>query len=107
MNVDIEKALDFMRDNAGKLAEAKANRVHLEQFRKSKKALLMRQVEGPQHVRESYAYAHPSYIEILDGLKAAVEEEERLKWMMIAAQTKCDIWRTVQASNRRVDRAHQ
>ena len=105
MKVDIEKALDFMRDNAGNLANAKADRVHLEQFRKSKKALLMQQVEGAQHIREAYAYAHPEYIELLDGLKVAVEEEERLKWMMVAAQTKCEIWRTIEASNRRTDRA--
>ena len=42
---DIEKALDFIRDSSNDFAKAKANRIHLEQFRKSKKALLMNQLK--------------------------------------------------------------
>ena len=39
----VESALDFLRDNAGKIAKARAERVYLEQFRKSKNALLFDQ----------------------------------------------------------------
>lgn len=105
--IDIEKALDFIRDNASVLAKAKAERIYLWQWRKSKKALLMKKIDGPQHVRESHAYSHPDYIEILDGLKVVVEEEERLWWLMIAAQAKVEVWRSQQANARAVDRAHQ
>lgn len=38
---DPHKAVDYIIKNAGKFAQAKANRVYLEEFRKSKKALLM------------------------------------------------------------------
>jgi hypothetical protein len=43
--INIFKALDWIRDNAQEMAQAKATRVQLEEFRKSKKALLMRDAE--------------------------------------------------------------
>lgn len=103
----VEKALDFIRDNAGPLAEAKANRIYLEEFRKSKKALLVNNVSGTVQERDSYAYSHQEYIDLLEALKAAVEAEERLKWLMVAAQVKTEVFRTQQANNRFIDRAHQ
>lgn len=96
-----EKAVDYLRDKSGEYAQAKAERAYLEQFRKSKKAILMNQVEGPEHVKAAYAYAHHEYLEVLEGYRAAVEQEESLKWMLTAAQTKFECWRTQQANNRR------
>lgn len=111
-DINIEAALDYMRDHARPLAEAKANRIYLEQFRKSKKAMLMSSYlpSGVERVtdkmRESYAYSHPEYLELLEGLKAAIEIEEEIKWKMAAAQNKTEVWRTQQANNRRIDMAH-
>lgn len=111
MNVDIERALDFMRDNAEATAGAKANRVYLEQYRKTLKATLMKRAEGEGYkttaAQEREAYASDEYKELLDGLRVAVEEEERLRWLMVAAQTKTEVWRSLEASNRRIDRGHQ
>ena len=107
INEPIEKSLDFIRDNAEKLAKAKAMRIYLEQFRKSKKALLF--IDSPKGTiqdKESYAYAHDEYLLLLDNLKIAVEEEEKLKWMMVAAQAKIEVYRTQQADNRFIDKAH-
>lgn len=104
--INIEKALDFIRDNAVALAKAKAERIYLEEFRKSKKAMLIQEKEGTIQERDSYAYAHHDYLQIVEGLKVAVEEEETLKWKMIAAQAKVEVWRTQQANNRNIDRAH-
>ena len=57
--IDPQKAVDYLRDNAEKYAEAKASRVYLEEFRKSKKSLLMLQSdEKTQAGKEAYAYAH-------------------------------------------------
>ena len=39
--IDPNKAVDYIIANAGKYAQAKAQRVYLEHFRSSKKALLM------------------------------------------------------------------
>ena len=101
------KCLDYIRDNAVKYAQAKANRIYIEQFRKSKKAILMQEamksISGKSTVqeRESYAYAHDDYVELLDGLKTAVEDEEKLKWLLVAAQAKLETYRTISANNRR------
>lgn len=104
-------AVDYIRDNAPKLAKAKAQRVYLEEFRKSKKALLMKDamVKGIEaaNAQEREAYADPEYIQILEGLGAAIEIEENIKWRMEAARLRVEIWRTESANNRMVDRAHE
>lgn len=87
-----------------KYAKAKAERIYIEQFRKSKKAILMRDFEASQlrtqSEREQYAYAHPEYIELLDGLKKAVEIEERCKWALEKFKIEFEHWRTIQANER-------
>lgn len=109
MNNDVRdpnKAVDYIIENAGKFAAAKADRVYLEEFRKSKKALLMGQSTAKSAVeREQYAYAHEGYLALLGALKAAVEVEEKLRWDLIAAQARVEIWRTQSANNRAQDRA--
>lgn len=105
---DPDKAIDFIVQNAGKFAEAKANRIYLEEFRKSKKALLMAQSTHKSGVeREQYAYGHEEYLELLRGIKEAVELEETLRWDLIAAQARIEIYRTKSANNRAQDRATQ
>ncbi len=103
--IDPNKAVDFLLANAGKYARAKAERVYIEEYRKSKKALLMGQcVEKAVNAREQHAYSHPEYVALLEGLKAAVEVEESLRWAQIAAQLRVEIWRSEQATNRNLDR---
>ena len=98
---DPNKAVDYILANAGKFSAAKAQRVYLEEFRKSKKAILMGQSAAKSAVeREQYAYAHEDYLGLLGGLKAAIEVEEKLRWDLIAAQARIEIWRTQCANNR-------
>ena len=105
---DPHKAVDYLIKNAGKFAKAKAQRVYLEEFRKSKKAILMAQsTADAANAREQYAYSHPDYLVLLDGLREAVEVEEKLRWDLVAAQARVEIWRTEQANNRAQDRATQ
>lgn len=101
-------AIDFMIKNAKAYAQAKANVTYLEQFRKSKKALLFANAIGNTIAdKEAFAYSHPEYLKMLNGLKKAVEEAERLRWMLVAAQARVDVWRSQEASNRGIDRAVQ
>ena len=79
-------AVDFILKNSQEFAKAKAKRVYLEEFRKSKKALLMKDalrngIEAA-NAQEREAYSHPEYLELLDGLAAATEIEEELKWKL-------------------------
>lgn len=108
-DIDIHKVLDFMRDNSKLFAQAKAERVYLEEMRKSKKAMLMQQAElngfKTSATQEREAYASSEYISLLEGLKSAVDREESLRWMLIAAQAKAEVWRSLEASNRAMDRA--
>ena len=102
------KAIQYLIDTAPLYAKAKADRIYLEEFRKSHKAQLMSQagteVLGKQ---ETYAYAHPDYIQILEGIREAVEREERYRWLMTAAQARIEVWRTEQYSARMEIKATQ
>lgn len=105
------KAVDYILSNSAKYAKAKSQRVYLEEFRKTKKALLMKEalVMGIEaaNAQEREAYAHPEYQDLLKGLAAAIETEETLKWNLEAARMRTDIWRTEQANNRLTDKATQ
>jgi hypothetical protein len=102
------KAIEYIITNSGKYAEAKANRVYIEQFLKSKRSMLMSEAVGKSvSAAEVDALAHPEYIKLLDGLKEAIEVEEKLKWMLVAAQAKVEVWRSLEASARIMERATQ
>lgn len=95
---EVQKALDYMRDNADAAAKAKAERVYLEEFRKSKKAMLKKQSNASSNAaQEDDAYAHPEYLELLEALRAAVERDEKHRFMLTAAGAKIDAWRTAKS----------
>jgi hypothetical protein len=102
------RAIQYIIDTAPLYAKAKADRMYLEEFRKSRKAQLMAnsrlEALGKQ---EAYAYAHSEYIEILEGIRQAVETEEKYRWLMTAAQAKIEVWRTQQYSMRAEVKATQ
>ena len=99
---DSERAITYIRDHAEAYAKAKAERVYIEQFRKSKKSLLMREnVSLPVSAQERDAYAHPAYVQILEALKVAIFEEEKLKLMIKAAEMRFESWRTESANERK------
>jgi hypothetical protein len=57
-------------------------------------------METTVNAQERDAYAHPEYIELLKGIRDAVEIEEELRWKLIAAQARVDVWRSEQANLR-------
>jgi hypothetical protein len=103
------KVVEFLLKNAGKYAKAKSERIYIEEFRKSKKALLMQmaQLKGVETMaaQERDAYANEEYQELLEGLRTAVEVEEKLRWQMVAAQLKISIFQTESANNRFIEKA--
>jgi hypothetical protein len=50
--------------------------------------------------QETFAYSHDEYMELLQGLRVAVEEEEKYRWLMIAAQARIEVWKTNQYNTR-------
>ena len=98
---DPHKAVDYILVNGKKFAKAKAERVYLEEYRKSLKAILMkRTIETSVAAQEREAYSDPEYLQLLQGIKEATEVEEKLRWDLIGAQARVEIWRTEQANNR-------
>jgi len=103
------RAVEFILKTAPLFAKAKSDRVYIESFLKSKKAILMQQasLKGVQTLaaQERDAYSDEEYQALLKGLAAAVEQEETLKWQLTAAQMRCDIWRSENANNRFIDKS--
>ncbi len=86
MDIEPTKAVEYIMKYSGDFAKAKANRIYLENFLKSKRSILMSKSSAKSvAAAEVDAYADPEYISLLDGLKEAVEEAERLRWMLVAA----------------------
>jgi hypothetical protein len=101
--VEAQKAIDFIRDNAPKFAQAKAERTYIENALKSKKAILMADADASSlGAKEMYAYAHPDYMQLLMGLKAAVAIEEEIKWMIEAAKLRFEHYK-IECFNNRVE----
>ena len=108
MDIDPNKAIEFIIKQSGIYAQAKANRVYIENYLRSAKSMMMMESTATSiAAKEMEAYATDDYIALLDGLKVAVETEEKLRWQLIAAQERVQIWRTQEATNRTIDRATQ
>lgn len=104
--IDPQAALEQMWKLAPQYAQAKANRIQLEEYRKSLKAMLMKS-SGVDAIgaQEREAYANPDYVAHLDALRIAVEQEETLRWRLVSAEAAIQVYRTMEASNRRIDKA--
>lgn len=88
-------------------AKAKGERVHLEQFRKSKKAMLMTEAAELDSVKykssaaqEVYAYSHADYLELLKGIKVATATEVECQWNLKQREWRFEAYRTEQANQR-------
>jgi hypothetical protein len=105
-HIDPQRAVDELIRRAPQYAKAKAERVYVEEYRKTLKAILMRESEAKTAIdREAEAYASQRYIDHLEALREAVEAEETHRWTMIAAQARIDVWRSQNAANRNLERA--
>lgn len=96
-----EDALEYLRTNARKAAQAKAEREYMTEYRKTVKANVMqRHLEMPLAAQEREAYNSDEYKQHLEALKEAIAADEYHRWGMVAATATLDAWRT-QAANRR------
>jgi hypothetical protein len=107
---DINAAVDYLYIHGAKYAEAKGHRVYLEEYRKSQKAMLMKAALSDGRAKtaaaaEIEAYADSAYVEVLKGLQAATEAEETLRWGLVSAQARIEVYRTQSANDRAMDRA--
>jgi hypothetical protein len=107
--IDPQKSVDFMIAKSKHYAVAEANKIYMEELRKTIKAEQMIEAEMLGHktaaMQEREAYASPRYKEHLLALQQAVEVREELRWMLIAAQARIECWRSQEASSRAEGRA--
>jgi hypothetical protein len=102
--MDIERIMHEYRERVGEYAKARAKRTYVEEFKKSKFAMLMREADRQGFktaaAQEREAYACQEYLDLLDGLQAAVEAEERLRYDMKSLEMQAEVWRTLRADER-------
>ena len=97
----VQKSLDWLVANAPVSAQARADREYLEAFTRTLRAALMEEKSSePLGAQERYANAHKDMKVHLLGLKAAIFEDERLRHLTAAAETKIEVWRSEQANAR-------
>lgn len=98
---ELEKALDFLRDNAREIGEAKAEAVRASHMLKVTKALAMKAHNEMSAAKaEVEAYASDAYLAALERDADAAGEYEKLRALREAAALKIEAWRSEQANYR-------
>lgn len=102
-------ALDFIRDNAKKLGHLKGAVYANTELRKVKKARLMLMATDlkTQSEKEAYAYAQESYEQHILFTESVIADYEALRVLMVAAEAKIEVWRSLESSARAEGRATQ
>jgi nitrogenase molybdenum-iron protein alpha/beta subunit len=99
----LEKALDYLRDTAESAAQARANRLYLDDYSRVLKASLMAEhLAEAVNAQERYAYSDIRYRNHLEGLKVAIYEDEKARYLREAAQVKISVWQSEHADQRRM-----
>ena len=96
----VETAFDWLKDNAGKAAQAKATRIRAEHAVKRAKAKVFLASDGTVAEREAKAIASPEYDAAVDAECKAVEQDEFYRNQRDKATAIIEAWRTEQSNLR-------
>jgi hypothetical protein len=98
---EIDDALHFLSAHAEEHAQAKATRIYLEKYTEVLMSQLMRkQLSNSLAAQRRDALCEPAYDKHLSGLRVAIEEDERNRFLRGAAEAKIEAWRTLNANAR-------
>lgn len=98
---EVERAVQWLVENADKAAQARANREYMDEYRKSLRAQIMAEnTDQPLAAQERDAMRDQRYRDHLDAFRIAVQEDERMRWLRIAAETKVSVWQSQQRAAR-------
>lgn len=100
MEIDPNKAINYITQNASVFAKAKADRTFVENNLRVVKSELMNEEEGTLGLREAYAYSNPRYKAQLEALREATQVEEEMLWMMKAAMARVEVYKVQQYTAR-------
>ena len=103
---DAERAVDWLRDNATRMAQERAERLYLEQYIKTVKATIQTEQEGVSvAAAEIVALASPRYLAVLVAYREAIKADETNRFLIVAAEAKIDAWRSQESTRRAEGRA--
>ena len=106
----IELRMAELRELSATYASAYATKSYLEEFKKSKIAILQKKYQQLGHkttaAQEREARADPEYLELLDALRDATEQSETIRWQLKNAELGIEIWRTQESSKRAEKRGY-
>src|SRR5690349_5124905 len=98
---EVERAVWWLAQSAPQIAQARAEMVFADEYRKSLKAILMSESNlEANNAKETWAYAHPKYVEHLQEVKRTVLNYEKMRAMREAATMKIEAWRSMSANYR-------
>lgn len=100
-DADVEKALDWLRDNADQIGEAKRRAVKADHMLKHVRALAMKHSgEQSAAAQEREALAGAEYLTAIDDTANAAGAYEKMKALREAAALKIEVWRSASANYR-------
>lgn len=100
---EIDRALSYLRDNAEKDAQARAERLYMEQWIKTALAQEMaKQSDKSVAAQEVGARISDAYLAAINAYKQAIFEDEKRRFLRSTAETKIEAWRTM-CSNQRAE----
>jgi hypothetical protein len=108
MNLDpiLQEIFSQIEQNFEAYSEAKGKLAQLETYKSSLKSIMMKKSgENTVGAQEREAYASKDYVQLGYDIGFATEEAERLKWILELSKMRFDAWRTMQASNRFIEKA--
>jgi len=101
------KSLDWLKSNAEKIADARSKRSLMEEWPSVVRARVANeciQAGRSAAAADIEAKASTAYEEALKGLEAAVFNDELLRIKRIQAEAIIEIWRTLSANRRAMDK---
>lgn len=98
---EVEGYLAQIEYVAPSYAQAKAETYQLTEFKKTQRSLLYSKAVGKTVAdKENWVSMQPEVTKSIDGIAAAIEREERLRWELKVAELHIEVWRTEQANRR-------
>lgn len=101
MEINPEKAIRYIQENAEPYAKAKGDVAYTENYLKVVKAQQMNKSDSSSlGQREADAYASPEYLEAITANKQAIEQESHLRWMLEAAKARIEVYKVQEYTKR-------
>ena len=97
----VEKALDYIRDNAKLIGQLRGQKSYLEHLIKVTKSQKFLACDGTVAERDAIANAAPEVLAHIEELRDCVTELETILALFKGAELKIEVWRTQNANLRR------